>query len=312
MLAQDGRQVSRSGSDFERKVARLTRGRRRPQSRDDTPVGGVLESEWRIESKFGQQVSRQLFMLLDPTPGKTCPRCGEVKPAEGFYLKVKTGKLSSWCRKCTIAQQRVRYLKLKAEGKLPRPTSEQYKKSDLRRKFGLEWDQYQGMVEAQAGLCAVCCEPPPPGGLGSNAVLQVDHDHTSGQVRWLLCGPCNRAVAAVRENPKVAEAVAMYLRAWGSDLSGEWALHRRVAATPKFFWDAYGQAERNGAVGDLRKSAVVVSDEGEPVLFIAKLQDVVTWRDALVGIASGHQIKTLVRQIKRALDSIDDVLKGEQ
>jgi hypothetical protein len=57
------------------------------------------------------------------------------------------------------------------------------------RKYGLTPDAFLEAVSSQSGLCAICHRPPPAG-----KPLYVDHDHTSGKVRSLLCRACNTAV----------------------------------------------------------------------------------------------------------------------
>jgi hypothetical protein len=60
---------------------------------------------------------------------------------------------------------------------------------NLRRRYGLTQAGYASRLAAQGGACAICHNPPPTG-----KHLHVDHDHTSGKVRALLCRPCNLAL----------------------------------------------------------------------------------------------------------------------
>ena len=73
------------------------------------------------------------------------------------------------------------------------------------------------MVEEQGGLCAICKQPPrgrPNGGAREDldvASFHVDHCHTTGRVRKLLCGNCNTLIGLSGEDPKVLRAAADYL-----------------------------------------------------------------------------------------------------
>ena len=73
--------------------------------------------------------------------------------------------------------------------------------------------QYESMLEAQGGRCAICLAPP-----SSDRRLDIDHDHKRFVIRGLLCHKCNRALeswvtsewlrAAARylDNPPAAHA----------------------------------------------------------------------------------------------------------
>ena len=71
----------------------------------------------------------------------------------------------------------------------------------LKHEFGLTLEEYNEMILAQGGKCAACGRP---------SKLHVDHDHRSGRVRGLLCGPCNRALGFL-ESP-LRSAWEAYLR----------------------------------------------------------------------------------------------------
>lgn len=78
----------------------------------------------------------------------------------------------------------------------------------LKAKFGLTLEQYDQMVIAQNGLCAICLRPPTgiyPDKLG------VDHCHTTGKVRALLCRDCNSALGLFQDNAELLQKAAEYL-----------------------------------------------------------------------------------------------------
>lgn len=76
---------------------------------------------------------------------------------------------------------------------------------ERRRKYGVTNADFLEMLELQAGLCALCCEPMKPG-LGTH----LDHCHKTGRVRALLCARCNKFVGHI-ESPLTADALA-YVR----------------------------------------------------------------------------------------------------
>ena len=78
----------------------------------------------------------------------------------------------------------------------------------LRNKFGLTPEDYDDILEAQGGVCALCGYPPTPG-----ISLHVDHDHGTGEIRGLLCVRCNNALGLFREDPDLLKRAARYVTA---------------------------------------------------------------------------------------------------
>ena len=82
------------------------------------------------------------------------------------------------------------------------------KSLDLKKRYGITLSQYDGMLEAQNGVCAICKNPET-----HREFMCVDHCHTTKRVRGLLCGLCNRALGGFRDNPKYLAAAIKYLEA---------------------------------------------------------------------------------------------------
>lgn len=79
----------------------------------------------------------------------------------------------------------------------------------LRRYFGITKADYDVMVEAQGGRCAICSEPP------ENRRLFVDHDHETMKVRSLLCLTCNGMLGYGKDDPDILRRGAEYLEKHG-------------------------------------------------------------------------------------------------
>jgi hypothetical protein len=80
----------------------------------------------------------------------------------------------------------------------------------LRSLYGIGIEDYEAMIEAQHGLCAICRNPPE--GRGRGGTLVVDHCHEQGHVRGLLCGRCNIALGLLNDDPLIVDEAAAYLR----------------------------------------------------------------------------------------------------
>ncbi len=55
--------------------------------------------------------------------------------------------------------------------------------------------------------CAICRQKQN----GSREWLCVDHDHTTGVIRGLLCDPCNKALGLFADDPIRLQAAKEYL-----------------------------------------------------------------------------------------------------
>jgi hypothetical protein len=131
---------------------------------------------------------------------KLCSACKGIKPLESFHPKRKMRLgVSNVCKGCH--QVYVESWKKKNAPKAKRMR----RKYMLRRLYGITPEDYQAMLDSQGGLCAICKVAP------SAKLLSVDHDHTTGAVRGLLCASCNRGLGYLNEEPGRLRAAAEYL-----------------------------------------------------------------------------------------------------
>ena len=63
---------------------------------------------------------------------------------------------------------------------------EAYYKRHISYRYGLAPDEYVTLVLASKGKCGICNRD-----FDERLVSCVDHDHTTGKIRGLLCKPCN-------------------------------------------------------------------------------------------------------------------------
>lgn len=73
--------------------------------------------------------------------------------------------------------------------------------------YGLTSGQYDTLYAAQLKTCAICLRA-----TGKTKRLAVDHDHATGEVRGLLCGPCNSMLAHARDSDMFFYRAANYLQ----------------------------------------------------------------------------------------------------
>lgn len=139
---------------------------------------------------------------------KACPSCQNELPLSEFHVrKSRGGQPASRCKSCSREAQRtwrktrpdydrLRYQAVKVE------TRERH----LVRKYGVTLAGYDAMLERQGGKCVICLTTPDTQRYG---VFHVDHCHTTGEVRGLLCRGCNNVLGVVNDSPEaLARAIA--------------------------------------------------------------------------------------------------------
>lgn len=171
---------------------------------------------------------------------KHCTKCGDEKAVDAFPIRKNRGggRPDSWCRECQrlakadyyrrnrealAAKQRLKY-RTNSEWRAARlvKTRERHRRTftpqghragHLRRNYGLTEPQYEAMVIAQDGVCAVCRKPETAvePRSGRPRLLSVDHDHVSGAVRGLLCRKCNSALGLLQEDAELVSQLLAYV-----------------------------------------------------------------------------------------------------
>lgn len=69
-------------------------------------------------------------------------------------------------------------------------------------KYGIDLDTYNNMLDSQDKKCVICKQ---------KLFLYVDHDHSTGKVRGLLCGQCNMGLGAFKDNIMTLQNAIDYL-----------------------------------------------------------------------------------------------------
>ena len=141
-----------------------------------------------------------------PTPfdaPRTCPQCKQHQPADSFPLdQSRPNGRYPYCKPCKARIAREATARRKASGRMEH---ENLLRSLRRYGVTLEWHEQQ--VALTGGVCAVCGGSP----TGNHKRLVVDHRHSTGIARGLLCGACNTAIGALGDSPANLRAAADYL-----------------------------------------------------------------------------------------------------
>lgn len=144
---------------------------------------------------------------------KKCGRC-KVEQAITFFNRNKRSKdgLANTCKSCRqIYRQehhkdkRIHTARLKRQED-PERHQNHCRKTIYAQRYGLTLEQFEILFKQQRGLCAICEKPEPP-----IRRLAVDHSHTTGVVRGLLCNKCNRGLGYFKDSCDLLSKAVIYL-----------------------------------------------------------------------------------------------------
>ena len=118
-----------------------------------------------------------------------CADCGEIHLRNAKHLK-----------------QGMKYQKC-SEYKPPNYTGLEKNDALIRRKYGITQQQYNEMLQEQNNGCAICGKTEEPDGRR----LAIDHCHSTGKVRGVLCNNCNNGLGAFGDNINNIKQAIQYL-----------------------------------------------------------------------------------------------------
>lgn len=84
----------------------------------------------------------------------------------------------------------------------------------LKAKYNLTKDERQAMIDSQNGCCAICQKP-----FESSNKTHVDHCHTTGKVRNILCGNCNSGLGMFKDDPNLLTAAIQYVEYHATEIT---------------------------------------------------------------------------------------------
>jgi hypothetical protein len=127
-----------------------------------------------------------------------CSMCNQEKDIS-LFCKVTSPKNrnKSRCRKC-LKESFDKYR-----------TKEYYRRSNLKKNYGISVEEYNQLLISQGGKCKICESPNPKSKRYEN--FCVDHDHRTGKIRGLLCTSCNRMIGLVHDDIESLERAIRYL-----------------------------------------------------------------------------------------------------
>ena len=129
---------------------------------------------------------------------RVCCVC-KVEKKYYYYYRSKKGThgIGHRCKECDAAYNKGIY----------DPTRN--RELNYKRKFGITLEDYNRMLKSQNNRCAICNRKSNNHRLYKH--LDVDHCHTTGKVRGLLCHGCNAGIGSLQDDVELLEKAIAYL-----------------------------------------------------------------------------------------------------
>lgn len=108
------------------------------------------------------------------------------------------------CRKCSSLRRTKR-----------KGTREEYRREHhLKKKYNIDNEDFSTLWQVFEGRCAICkvnlTMPEGKKGQGLTCAV-VDHDHSTGNLRAILCNGCNKGLGLFKDNPEILLSAWSYL-----------------------------------------------------------------------------------------------------
>ena len=134
---------------------------------------------------------------------RVCRRCGENKPIDQYYEhkgpRTSEGYRRPTCKTCCNKDAKLWTKNNPDKVKVSR------RKARLKVKYGIVPSEYDSMANSQGNKCYICRKE------HTRRPLNVDHCHSTGKVRKLLCDKCNMALGLVNDDVELLNKMREYL-----------------------------------------------------------------------------------------------------
>lgn len=146
---------------------------------------------------------------------KYCNTCQTTRPLAQFSKDTtKKNKYNSNCKDCRIHKEYLRRQTGNYKVQLKLYKSQEHvrlreKDNSLKRIFKISLNEYKAMLKKQNNKCAICKQKEVSD--KAKRSLAVDHCHTTGKIRGLLCSNCNLGLGNLKDNIIYLNSAIEYL-----------------------------------------------------------------------------------------------------
>ena len=178
---------------------------------------GTTHRETHKKKTFCDEYCRSTYIAS--LTEKTCNKCNKTLPISNFWkAKTTADRHHNACKDCEAERWKTWYAEDTNFKRLKNSIrNKEYSQTDkgqeneLRKKlrlYGITLEDYIQLLVRCGGLCEICHE---------NEAYAIDHDHTTGEVRGLLCNTCNLALGAFKDDKNLMSAAILYLDTYGAE-----------------------------------------------------------------------------------------------
>lgn len=127
--------------------------------------------------------------------GRECTTCGEFKSAENYKLErdARAFKGVAMRSKCKVCDEHRKW------------------KRFIVKQYGITPEEYYSMLDNQNGRCKICGSKSNNSERCESGKLFIDHCHTTGEVRGLLCHKCNHGLGQFNDDTDRLQKAIEYL-----------------------------------------------------------------------------------------------------
>lgn len=154
---------------------------------------------------------------------RTCYKCNQTKDISLFrtkrhICKICYTKYNKDLRRINYKINPEKYRKRSREWVYTETGKNSRRNTRYLREYNIPWETYnQGSIK-QKHICPICLTQQVPSNTplsvraGSNGTLVVDHCHTTGKIKGLICHKCNAALGLLKESADNLERALNYLK----------------------------------------------------------------------------------------------------
>lgn len=131
---------------------------------------------------------------------KVCSKCEKIKPLGEYFVDKRTNSPRSYCKSCQNLMNKE--WRDKNKDKIRVANRGYALKHRLKNKYNLSEDEYRLVEQESNGRCRIC---------NNKRKLFIDHDHSTGKFRGLICNQCNTILGMAGDSVATLQNCIKYL-----------------------------------------------------------------------------------------------------